>query len=153
MKHCFSKGFSSSAWGLWEFGANFSVSQDTANSRCLYPRLGATGRRGVGAQSMADSFRLHGLQLNLPGSSVPWNCPGKCRQTRRIKVQQEMHVYLKADSAYLKLKALQMHSWERYCLDRQSMTGSKFRLDPGRAGQERRPGDGGGDGTVCGEGF
>ena len=45
--------------------------------------------------------------------------------------------------SYLKLKALQMHSWERYYLDRQSTTGSKFRLDQEELSRERRPGDGG----------
>jgi len=39
--------------------------------------------------------------------------------------------------SYLKLKTLQMHSWERYCLDRPSMTGSKFRLDQEALGRER----------------
>jgi len=51
--------------------------------------------------------------------------------------------------SYLKLKTLQMHSWERYCLDRPSMTGSKFRLDQEALGRERRRGDGGGWNCVC----
>ena len=101
---------------------------------------------------VSDSLWPHGL---WPARNLcPWNCPGKNTggQTQRIKVQQEMHVYLKADSHTSNSR----HS--KCTRGKGTIWTGKVRLAvslgwtrkswAGRGDQEM-----GEDGTVCGEGF
>ena len=107
----------------------------------------------LGTQSWLNLF--DSMDCNVPGSSVHGIVQARILEGRhkswRIKVQQEVHACLSQSRfSYLKLKTLQMHSWERCCLDSQSTTGCKFRLDQEELGRERRQGGGGGWNCVWG---